>query len=327
MKHTLKITLLLVLVFLFSQIIGLLVTNQYIDYDKSIESGNITWEGLPYDFERPEFEEGTSPIWIAIIIGIGTFLLLLLIRYEKVQIWKYWFFFGVWVALVFSFGAFLNQTFAMVLAFLFAYIKIFRPNIWVHNFTELFIYGGLAAIFVPVISIKDAFILLIIISIYDMYAVWKSKHMVKLAKFQTKSNVFAGLLIPYKIPKHEGVKNEVVKKVSKGIKALKNVKNLKIVKDLKSDNDYKMQNIKTAVLGGGDIGFPLIFTGVVMKGLLFTNIFSYGLLKTLIVTLTTTIALLWLLLSAKKDKFYPAMPFISIGCFVGYLILFLFGWI
>lgn len=297
MKHTLKITILLIAIFFFAHVIGLAVINQYIDHKITQESGNVTWANLPYNIERPEIEQNTSYLWIMFAILIGTGLLLLLIRFQRVHVWKFWFFISVWLALSIAFGAFLKQyqLLAVIIAFLLGVWKVFRPNIWVHNATELFIYGGLAAIFVPIISVLGAFILLLIISVYDMIAVWKSKHMVKLAKFQTKSKVFAGLLIPYKIPK-------IPKK-----------KKTKTVK------------IKTAVLGGGDIGFTLLFSGVVLKQLMLTNSVAIGFLKAMIVSVTTTVALFWLLSAAKKDKFYPAMPYLSIGCVVGYIILALIG--
>ena len=87
------------------------------------------------------------------------------------------------------------------MATIFATYKVVKPNVYVHNFTELFIYGGLVAIFIQILNIYSAVVILILISLYDMYAVWKSKHIQKLAKFQTKSKVFAGLFIPYRFPK------------------------------------------------------------------------------------------------------------------------------
>jgi hypothetical protein len=41
----------------------------------------------------------------------------------------------------------------------------------------------------------------------------------------------------------------------------------------------------------------------------------------LIVSVCAAAALLTLLLKAQKDKFYPAMPFITAGCFGGYAII------
>ena len=120
--------------------------------------------------------------------------------------------------------------------------------------------------------------------------------MVSLAKFQTKSKIFAGLSIPYK---------KIEKSKTKSVK-------------------LKKTKVKIAVLGGGDIAFPLIFAGAVMQNLMIANPEWLGFLKTLIIPIFTTIALLILLLKSKKDKFYPAMPFLSIGCVIGYLIILIF---
>jgi presenilin-like A22 family membrane protease len=293
MKHTVKITLFLVFIFLAAQVIGLAITNAYIDKEKTAETGEVVFENLPLGLERPEVEESTSFIWILVAVVVGTIILLLLIKFKIGILWKLWFFLAIWLTLAVAFGAFIPAIVAIVLGFLLAGWKILKPNVYVQNFTELFIYGGLAAIFVPIMNVFAAVMMLILISGYDMYAVWKSKHMIKLAKFQSKQKMFAGLLIPYKLPR--------------GVKKKKKGKKLK----------EKLVRIKTAVLGGGDIGFPLIFSGVVLKELIEKGA-TLPFLKTLIVTLCVTIALFFLFLKGKKDKFYPAMPFISIGCLIGY---------
>jgi presenilin-like A22 family membrane protease len=81
---------------------------------------------------------------------------------------------------------------------------------------------------------------------------------------------------------------------------------------------------KTAILGGGDIAFPLIFEGVVMEKLLTQGLSkSVAFMQTSIIVLTTAIALFLLFAYAKKDKFYPAMPFVTAGCLVGWAIVLL----
>ena len=80
-----------------------------------------------------------------------------------------------------------------------------------------------------------------------------------------------------------------------------------------------MPKSSVAVLGGGDIGFTLIFAGVVMKGLMLKETILAGFLKTLIIPVFVSIALLILLIKGKENKFYPAMPVLSLGCFLGYL--------
>jgi presenilin-like A22 family membrane protease len=308
MKHTLKITLILIAVFFLSQVIGLAITNEYIDHQATAETGNVTWASLPYNFTRPEIEGGSAFTTIIAAILIGTVLVLLLIRFKKINWWKIWFLFAVIITLSFAFSAFINQWIALILAVFFGAYKIFRPNILVQNLTELFIYGGLAAIFVPILSLFWVFMLLIAISIYDMIAVWQSKHMIKLAKFQTKAKVFAGILMPYKLKRPH--KKETFEKLEKSK-----------ISQIKKSYKLKKEGIKTAILGGGDIGFPLIFAGVIMKDLMLTNPELIGFLKALIIPVFVSMALLGLFIKSKKDRFYPAMPFISIGCVAGFIAL------
>lgn len=297
MKHSLNITIVLVLFFLLAQFVGLLVTNSYIDHQASVSSGKSVFKELPGGLERPQMDEGTSfiPIFIAIIVG--TVFALIIIRLKRINLWKFWFFISVFLCLSFAFGAFVPSVFAFIFAFVFSAWKVFMPNIYVHNLTELFVYGGLAAIFVPIIDRTSVLVLLALISGYDMFAVWQSKHMVKLAKFQTDSKLFAGLFIPYKLPGR--------------------------AKKLKGKVEMVKVEAKSAILGGGDIGFPLIFAGVVMKGLMLHEPVFSAFAKTLVIPLAAGFALLYLLVKAEKDKFYPAMPFLSIGCLAGYGILWL----
>lgn len=303
MKHTLSITLMLVGIFFVAQVVGLLVTNQYIDHQATKVTGNVTFTNLPYDIERPPVQQSTSFVYIITAVIVATILIFLLMKFKKPILWKVWFFLAVVLCLTITLGAFINKYVALGLSVLLAFFKILRPNIYIHNLTEIMIYGGLAAIFVPVMNVFAAFMLLLLISIYDIYAVWKSGHMIKLAKFQSESKVFAGLFLPYKAEKPA----QKIPEISKA------AKQTKVVLD-------KQRN---AVLGGGDIGFPLIFAGVVMKGLVLQNPIIISFLKTLIISVCAALALLLLLIKAKQDKFYPAMPFISFGCLVGYAIVLL----
>ena len=285
----------LVLLFFVSQVMGLLVTNGYIDHNATKETGKITFMQLPYDIERPPMEERSSFVFIISAVIIGTLIVLLLVKFKKTFLWKLWFFLAVVLCLSISLSAFINPYIALLLGVVLAGFKIFRPNVIIHNLTEIFVYGGLAAIFVPVMNIFAVIMLLILISIYDFIAVFKIKHMITMAKFQTDSKVFAGLLIPYKG-----------------------------APDIKAKKGVKVQGtVRTAILGGGDIGFPLLFAGVVMKGLMVDNGLLIGFLKSLIIPVFTSFALLFLLTKGKKDKFYPAMPVLSIGCLLGYAVIWL----
>lgn len=281
-------TALVLVSFLLAQFIGLGILYNYIDPIKSAETGKTEFKELPIG-ERPPVDEKTSfiPIMIAILAGTGLFLLLL--RYNLTLVWKLWFLFAVIMALTVAWSAFVWEGIAFILALLFGLWKVFRPNVWVHNLTELFVYGGLAAIFVPLFNLFSVIVLLVLISGYDAYAVWKSKHMIEMAKSQAKARIFAGLMIPYKVGK-------IMRKPVKGM---------------------KVKKVRTAILGGGDIGFPLIFAGVVLKEL--------GLWQSLVIPFGALLGLGILMWKGDEGKFYPAMPFISAGCFVALGVVWVIG--
>jgi len=306
MKHSLAITLILVAVFFLSQIVGLSILSQSIEQKQVSETGeiNVTYTNLPLGMERPNFDK-TQPIqivvFIVVAILVGTTLVLILRKFRAFKTWKFWFFMSVSICLMVAFYSLIKKLVpfeysgiaAVSLGAIVAFLKVYKQNVIVQNLSEVFVYGGLAVIFVPILNIYAVTLLLLTISVYDMIAVWQSKHMVKLAKFQTESKVFAGLMIPYAMPKKEIEEQKIVHTGKK----------------------VETEEVKSAILGGGDIGFPLLFAGVLME--------HFGFLKVLIVPVVVSIGLFLLLYFAKKDRFYPAMPFITVACFVGYGILWL----
>ena len=287
MKHSPKLTIILISLFIITQIIGLLVVHIY------------STNQIPYGLNPPQDVSPISTL-AQFIFSLAVVLLLIfgLMKLKSEIIFRVWFFVVVIVALGVTFSAFLinipnASLISIVIALPLAYLKIFKRNIIVHNLTELLVYPGIAALFVPILSVWSAVVLLVIISLYDMYAVWKAGFMQKMAKYQIqKVRVFSGFFIPYLKP---GQKAVMLKAKTKS--ALKRVK------------------VSVALLGGGDIVFPIILAGTVLL--------SRGLLAALIVSLGASIGLAALLYNSEKGKFYPAMPFISLGAFVGLALQFL----
>jgi len=331
MKHDLFVTIVLVVFFILAQVVGLGLVNADM---KGVE----VVDGVPTIVHadtslgpRPELSGSGAFAYIAIGLIIGTLLVLLIIRMKKINLWKAWFFIAVVLAIILALGVFranyiaffiavfptispaLGGTLAtglvFVIALVLAVLKVLKPNVIIHNITEVLMYAGIAVFLVPLLNVFWAFILLLVISLYDMYAVWKSKHMVKMAKFQAESKVFAGLFIPY-TPKAQA---------AAGIAKPLPPKSLKT-----ASAKTAKQEKRNAILGGGDIAFPLLFTGAVMESLVLKGLSkAVALQQCMTITITTTLALALLFIFAKKDKFYPAMPFITAGCLIGYGIVLL----
>jgi presenilin-like A22 family membrane protease len=299
MKHTLKITIVLVALFLLTQIVGLATVSKYLQVERTAEGIIISHEDTLIG-PQPEIKDKSySAIPIVIFVLIGTALVFALMHFKMGRFWKLWFFTAVFLTLSISFDVYIARLYAVILALALAIIKTFKPNVIVHNLTEIFVYTGITIVILPYLNVVSAITLLVLISIYDMYAVWKSKHMIKLAKFQTKSKVFAGLMVQYSPDKAEK-------------------------KELKAKKIEVKQ--KSAILGGGDIAFPLMFSAAVMESLILAGLTKQmAFFQSSIITLFVAIALALLFLKSEKNKFYPAMPFLTAGCLLGYGIVLLIG--
>ena len=155
MKHKLAIILVLLGMFLVTQFIGLYVVNHYSQNE------------LPYGMEPPEEINPVNAfpsIIIAFIIAIALFFLLTKFKIEFIL--KLWFLIVIVLALGLSINSFLPKEqyiplMSLIIALPFALIKVFNRNIIVHNTTELLIYPGIAAVFVPLLNIWTMIILLI----------------------------------------------------------------------------------------------------------------------------------------------------------------------
>lgn len=289
MKHSLKVTIIILCMFVAAQFIGLYVASFY------SHSGNVIPLGLSFSSNQDPFSVVFQLI-ISLIIAILLILGLMKLRAEIVM--RIWFFVVVTLALIITLNALFSfipsiLILSFIAALVIAYYKIIKRNIIIHNLSELFVYPGIAAIFIPVLSIYSAVALLIIISLYDMYAVWKAGFMQKMAKYQIKKvKIFTGFLVPYL--------------TSSQRRAFANAKTKSAKKKIK---------ISLAMLGGGDVVFPIIMSGVVL--------YSRGLVPALFVTIGAFIGLGALLYNSEKGKFYPAMPFITLGCLLGLALQFL----
>jgi len=293
MKHKLTIVLVLLGMFLITQLIGLYVVKHYSQDENK----------LPYGMDPPKLSEKEKTqffpsIVLAFVIAIALFFLLT--KFKVAFILKLWFFAVVIIALGISLNSFFpeyeySHLIVLALAIPLAIFKVFKRNIIVHNATELLIYPGIAGVFVPLLNIWTMIALLVLISAYDMWAVWHSGIMQKMAKYQMNTlKVFGGFFVPYlsKKQRHQ------IRKMKKTMK----------ISELKK----KKIKINIAILGGGDVVFPIITAGVVMK--------IFGIWGALLIILGALLGLSYLFFISEKKKFYPAMPFITAGMFLMMII-------
>lgn len=317
MKHNVKISLVILGLFFITQFLGLFIiaSNPFevqVEIDGKIESESnpyLNWIN-PMEKQEQNTAQILSSIIIAFIFAVLTFMGLSKLNISFVL--KAWFFLVVCIALFISIFALIKTGFSIELktiaiisaslAIIFGYLKIFRRNMIIHNLTELLIYPGIATIFVTFLNPISVILLLIIISIYDMWAVWHSGVMQKMAKYQIENlKIFSGFFIPY-----------LTKEIKEKIKKIK-----KLPKHIQKNKKMK---VNVAMLGGGDVIFPLITAGIFYL--------NFGILTSLFIIFGASLGLIYLFVFGEKKKFYPAMPYITAGIFLGiafsYLINFLF---
>ena len=309
MKHKVTITLILLTMFLVTQFIGLFVVNAYTPIeitDPLTNQTNIsTANQLPYGLE-PEEQEDLNILDIVISFALAFTIIFLLIKYKWRKFMRTWFLLVTIIAIAISLTAILRYTsipnaaiVALIITVPLATFKIFKPNAYIHNITELLIYPGIATIFVPILTTTSIIILLVIISIYDIWAVWKSGIMQKMAKFQMEElKIFGGFLIT-SASKKTREKIKLLKQKYKGKKIPAKVKKQKF-------------KVSIAILGGGDVVFPIITAGVFMR--------VYGIIPALFIIFGALFGLSLIFMTSEKKKSYPAMPYISSGIFIALIL-------
>jgi len=288
-----KISFILLCLFLLTQLIGLFIIDRGV---------------VPELFSYDNANQSSFNIFFSMLIS---FVIIVTLFFFLIQ-FKWKFFLKIWFGLVvlLTLSIVINSFFYMnglngetyfyyslLIALPFVLLKIFRQAIVTHNLIEIFIYTGLSIVFVNILSPVTIIILLVFISFYDMWAVWHSGIMQKMAKFQMKEmKIFNGFLIPY-------LTKEMREKINK---AKQNKKKIKV-------------RVPVALLGGGDVAFTMISAGVFLK--------AFGWIPALFIVAGALTGLTYLLFRLEKKKFYPAMPFITLGIFFGILISLVFGFL
>ncbi|KKP93138.1 MAG: hypothetical protein UR98_C0009G0016 [Parcubacteria group bacterium GW2011_GWA1_36_12] len=226
-----------------------------------------------------------------------TFFVLLFVSYKKAGKFKELIYKGLFIITCFwgsmtilnlfmpVFGAVLIAGFLIAMWLEFSLV-------WVHDILIVLGLAGAASFFGLGFEPSIVVILLVIFSFYDFIAVYKTKHMVAMAKEMIDKKVILGFIIP---------------------------KEIKYFKD-------SLSRVKPGgnflILGGGDVVFP---------NLLAVSVVPFGFLKALIVVIFSLLGSLfsyYLFINQKGPKGYPepipALPPVALLAIMGYFITLLF---
>ncbi|MCK4781814.1 hypothetical protein KAS79_02725 [Candidatus Parcubacteria bacterium] len=223
----------------------------------------------------------------------GTFFILAICFFAKFRKRKGAIFKLIFVLAVFG-GGFISLSllmpniFALILIWILIFTWLKKPSVLSHNFIVILGLAGAGANLGLRMSPWLVVSLLIILSVYDFIAVYKTKHMVKMAKEMLAHQAILGFVVPQEI---SGFK-ESLKEIKTGGRFL--------------------------ILGGGDVVFPL---------LLAVSLLSQGILNSLIVAVFALIGLFasfYFFINQKIRKPIPALPPIALFSIIGFLITLLF---
>ena len=207
-------------------------------------------------------------------------------------------------AFLFSWGIFIVQVFWMplipsiVIALTIGILWFFMPRIWLHNIIMILTMVSLGAVFGRLLSPWTAMILLLVIAAYDFLAV-RFGFMTWMAKKMESSDTLPAFVLPSGI--------------SEWKESLKSPKNKNAIS---TETINTSGSFKHSILGGGDIGFPLLLTSAVY--------FAMGFNSALLVAAFSLAGLICAYMIQSyvlKGKPMPALPPIAVLSLVGLLLV------
>jgi len=205
-------------------------------------------------------------------------------RKFKGTFFKVFFIFAMSFGVLYFFGLWLPGIIVLPLVAVLVFFLIKRPSVILHNVAMIFAIAGMGSIIGSQITPQSVAVLFLVFALYDFIAVYKTKHMVKMADAMIENKAIVGFVIPQKT---SDISINLKKTEIKG---------------------------KFMILGGGDIVFPLMFAvSVLQEGILhFFIIAGFGLLGLLAVFL--------IFITRKTRTPMPALPPIALLSVIGYFL-------
>ncbi len=220
---------------------------------------------------------------ILFFIPVNKLRILLVILFTFIYAW------GIFILLTLFSPLYVSASVALITGIAW----YFKPKIWLQNILLLLALVSVGVVFGYLLSPWTAMIFLLIIAVYDFVSV-RLGHMMWMAQKLSESNVLPAFVIP------KGISNWNLNLKSSGFKKLF---------EETGTREY-------SILGGGDIGFPLLLAVSVF--------FIYGLVSAIIVSVFSIIGLIGaylVQLYLLKGKPTPALPTIALASLIGFLLV------
>ena len=259
------------ILFLAVQLLGIWVAYSFVSY---LPSENLS---------KVEFNFGFGDL-IAFIVIIGAFILIG--RHSPLRraiLYKTFFAIILFVGIQTVLALWLNVSLSIILSVLLIYALFKTKKVWIHNLSVVLALAGIGGTFGASLTPLNAVFILVILSFYDIVAVYKTKHMVQMAEDMIKSRAIFGIVLPSGRGWFESLEN-----VQLGGRFM--------------------------ILGSGDIALPLILIASIVG----TSIFHSFLV--LVFSMAGLLITHILFVRQKERKPMAALPPIATMSIIGYLI-------
>ncbi|MDP3004316.1 MAG: presenilin family intramembrane aspartyl protease [Candidatus Azambacteria bacterium] len=217
--------------------------------------------------------------------GIGTAIVLGLIRImHGGLLLRLFFLFALFSGVLITTSVFIPDTWALIFSLFLIFLYIIWPYVWLHNLVLVLTLPGIAALLGASLNPWTTVLILIIISVYDYVAVYKTKHMVRMAKAMISGRAIFAMIFP----EHwQGFKSHL--------------------NEVRPGEGFMM-------LGTGDFVFPLIMaaSAYAISPVAAWLVFSFALLGLLLMHL--------IFISQKIRRPMPALPPLAAFAILGFLI-------
>jgi len=143
---------------------------------------------------------GFSIPWFLISIAIATALILILIKFIKFKLpFQILMSLTIFIGSIVLFDAFMPSIYALITAATLVGLYWSAHNIMVHNLAIIISIAGVAAYLGLILPAIAILLFLGVVSVYDIIAVFKTKHMVHMFKSMVDRGAVLALIIPEKI--------------------------------------------------------------------------------------------------------------------------------
>ena len=150
---------------------------------------------MPDAVQLPEIR---FSFWDALILVAIISFFVFAHKYKKVAGFSFKFFliFVVFTGAQIVAGAIVNPPYDLVATLAMVLVFVFLRNVLVHNIGVVLGVAGIASILGLAISPRTAILLLVVLSFYDIFSVYVTRHMVAMARNMIESGAPFGFIIP-----------------------------------------------------------------------------------------------------------------------------------